>query len=282
MGAVAPAFVSYCLWKVPMPKQQPLNVLIVDDVPVLADFYKKYLEKGGKVVVTTEANSGRARDLARRQLFDILVIDAKLPYRGDDMGGLRLADDLRPRYGANSILAISQFITPSMLSVHESDHEFMRKAESLEESDIFVTSLRQKIDQLWKRQFVFVAMPFVSKFSALYEKHIKPGIAQAGFRCVRIDEVPHTRGIQEQIFKHVTDAKVLVFVADDGNPNAYYEAGFADALQKEVVIVAKSIKELKFDVSNRHTITYGMKLAELRDALSTKLLGLRASTPFVV
>ena len=81
------------------------------------------------------------------------------------------------------------------------------------------------------------------------------------------------------IFRYVEGSKLVVFVADGGNPNAYYEAGFADAMKKEVVIVAKSLEELRFDISNRHTLTYGTRPSSLPRALRGKLEALRLSRP---
>ena len=66
------------------------------------------------------------------------------------------------------------------------------------------------------------------------------------------------------------------------NANAYYEAGFADAMRKEVIVVAKSLGELKFDVANRHTITHGGDPALLATELEKKISALRLSEPLMV
>ena len=55
-----------------------------------------------------------------KQLFDMVIIDAKLDFKGMEFGGLRLADELRPRYGSQSILVVSRFITRSIATVSPS------------------------------------------------------------------------------------------------------------------------------------------------------------------
>ena len=133
-----------------------------------------------------------------------------------------------------------------------------------------------------RRQYVFVAMPFAAEHQVLYRHQIKPAIKRAGFTCARVDEIPHNRPIQDVIFELVEKSKLVVFVADGGNPNAYYEAGFADAMRKEVVIVARSLAELKFDIANRHTITYQDRDGSLALELEKKLIALRHFRPFGV
>lgn len=125
-------------------------------------------------------------------------------------------------------------------------------------------------------------MPYAEEYSRLYHEQIKPGIAKAGFQCFRVDEVAHNRRIQETTFELVEKCKAVVFLADGANANAYYEAGFADAMRKEVLIIVQSVQELKFDVSHRNTIAYGLKPKSLAEEIGRKLKSLRLSHPVVV
>lgn len=263
-----------------MPKRDQIRVLLLDDNADLGRYYKKQIEKIGGFHVTAETDSRRARSLAERQLFDIVVIDAKLNYRGFEFGGLRLAEDLRPRYGANSIIVISRYITADLARVHGIDYEFMEK-HSENTGKSFERALCRKLRDMRRHQYVFVAMPFVKALLPIY-KQIKVGIISAGFKCVRVDEVAHTRSIQQVVFELVEKSKLVVFLADGANPNAYYEAGFADAMHKEVVIIAKSLDELKFDIRNRQTLIYGNNLSSLNYKLKLKLLALCHSKPVFV
>ena len=261
-----------------MLKTKRISVLLLDDSADLVQLYKKQIEMVKKFVVTPEIDGHRARTIAEKQLFDLIVIDAKLDYRGIEFGGLRLADDLKLRYGANSILIISRYITQAMMQEYESYHEFMAKP-SGSQGQQFIKELRSKLEQMQQRQYVFVAMPFSKDKSHIYINSIKPAVEEIGLQCIRVDEVPHTRGIQEKIFELIGKCKFVIFLADGGNPNAYYEAGFADAMSKEVIIIARTLDELKFDVSNRNTILYEGDLDLLKSKLKDKLFQLRISSP---
>jgi CheY-like chemotaxis protein len=253
----------------------PLKLLLVDDNPALVAIYKKRLEGTYKFNVTIECNGQAACEKARRQLFDIIVIDAKLDYRGEQLGGLKLADDLRPRYGANAILVISRFITKEELVIRGSNHAFIDKNEAL--IDRFIRSLGAKVEEMRLKQFAFVAMPFSSVYKSLYKNHIKPGIETCGLKCVRIDELSHTRNINDIVFEYVDKSKLIVFLAEGGNPNAYYEAGFGDAMRKEVIVIVKTFEDLPFDIRNRSAIAYGDCC--LREALAEKIKGISLLSP---
>ena len=252
------------------------SVLLLDDDPDLVAYYASRLKKFAGLQITPETNSLRARSLAQRQLFDLVVIDAKLEYRGFEFGGLRLADDLRKRYGSNAILIISRYITASLAQVSELSCDFMEKSSG--SGARFEVELCRKLRQMRRLQYAFVAMPFHKDGGRLYSQ-IRKGIRSAGFECVRVDKVAHTRPIQELVFELVEKSKLVVFVADGGNPNAYYEAGFADAMHKEVVVVARSLADLPFDIRNRNAVLYGEKLESLSGRLRDQISAIRLRPP---
>src|ERR1051325_156493 len=263
-----------------MAKQRPISVLILDDNPDLVTYYSSRLKKYARLYVTSETNSLRARTLAQRQLFDLLVIDAKLEYRGFEFGGLRLADDLRSRYGANSTIIISRYITASFAGVSELSCEFMEKG-SGGSGNHFEKGLCTKLRRMQSQQYAFVAMPFGRETASLYQ-HIRRGVVAAGLRCVRVDKIPHTRPIQELVFEYVEKSKLVIFVADGGNPNAYYEAGFADAMHKEVILVVRSVEDLPFDIRNRNAVVYGSNPKILEAKIKTMIDAIRFRRPVVL
>jgi CheY-like chemotaxis protein len=264
-----------------MKKDKTISVLLIDDSAELLRIYKRQLLKTGRFLATTETDGRRAHLLAQRQLFDVVVIDAKLDYRGVEFGGLRLADELRPRYGCNSILLISRFITADLMKAHGMQHDFLSK-DAGHDAHSFATVLGRTIKQMHGRQYVFVAMPFAKEFESLYREQIRRGVSDAGYRCVRVDEVAHNRRIQEVIFELVENSKLVAFLADGGNANAYYEAGFADAMKKELLIISKTVAELRFDVAGRHTLTYSRGVRGLSRRLAKKIRSLRLSHPIAI
>jgi CheY-like chemotaxis protein len=257
-----------------MNKPERYSVLLLDDNAVLVGVYQRQLEHIAPFRVVAETDGRRARRLALSQLFDLVVIDAKLAYRGLEFGGLRLADDLRPRYGKNSILVISRFITAELVKESEPDYDFMEKHDDAK-ADRFIGALSDRLVQMRRSQYAFVAMPFDEAYDDLYTKHIRRAVSAAGFDCVRADEVHHNRGVQHVTFDLVQRSKLVVFVADGDNPNAYYEAGYADAMGKEVIIVSRDRSTLRVDVSNRHTIAYGSRKSRVVSLLTKKIAALR-------
>ena len=253
-------------------------ILLLDDNADIVEHYKHEIEKVRRFHVTTAFEGRRAQVLAQARLFDTVVIDAKLDFKGLEFGGLRLADELRPRYGSSSLVVVSRYITSELMDLHGADYEFIEKHDG-RAGRSFGAELRETIDRLCRDQYAFVAMPFEEKYNALYRIAIKPAVTDAGLRCIRIDEVPHNRRIHDVIYDGVHKSKLVIFVADGANPNAYYEAGFADAMRKEVVIVAEHLEVLRFDVQTRHTITYGHDEAKLRALLTKRIRDIRRYSP---
>lgn len=249
--------------------REPIHVLVVDDDNHLLGVYEQMIAATPGFVPTALSDPRRALVHARERLFDLVVIDAKLEYRGDGLGGLRLAEDLHQRYGDSSEVIVSQYITRELMEACGSHFEFLDKG-SVPSPKAFVKALCQRMRAMWAKQTVFVAMPFAPEYAALYRAGIKPAVEQLGLRCVRADELSHNRSIHDVMFRELAASKFVVFVADGANPNAYYEAGYAHALGKEVVAVARAHGDLLTDIKHRHTIFHGGQPKRLRDELLKK------------
>lgn len=103
---------------------------------------------------------------------------------------------------------------------------------------------------------VFVAMKFGDETKALREK-IREGLEEYDVRIM--DEIEHNHQIVPEMLKEIKDSRFVVAELSHHNNGAYYEAGYALGLGKEVIhICAKS--ELKsglhFDVAQVNTIVY--------------------------
>lgn len=103
---------------------------------------------------------------------------------------------------------------------------------------------------------------------------MKLPLESAGYKSVRVDQQHFTRSIVEKIFDQIHNAKLVVFVATNKNPNAFYECGYAVALEKEVVTLTDLHKNLPFDIRDRNAIAYGKSLARLTSELKTRLSSL--------
>jgi len=255
-----------------------LSALLLDDNSVACHAYKQLLESQGSFSVVAETDGAKAHSLATKQLFDVIIVDAKLDYKGMEFGGLRLADELRNRYGSQSILVISRFITRSMMQLYQSPHEFLEKPDSSSIST-FSKEICSRLLRMRERQFIFVAMPFSGRHDALYKAAIVPAIQHLGYQCVRMDEIAHNRDAYAELVEHLKTCKLVICLADDANPNVYYEVGYSHGMGKEVLIVAEHVDELRFDIRGRYAITYGKNPKAVRTQLVERILKLKHSRP---
>lgn len=232
------------------------SVLLVDDFAAWAEDASSALEKAGDFVVTIAERGTDAASLAQRQLFDFVVVDAKLDYRGVQFGGIRLADDLKPRYGIESIVVISQFHAMEFMKQQNSVFPFHAKPKAGESTLRWAKDLAKKLAIMKESQYAFVAMPFNREMDKFYAESIKMSVIAGGLNCLRADELPYNKGLAERIIELVSNCKLLISVADGANPNAYYETGIADAQDKQVVLVVKNIDHLRSDLRHRFAVLY--------------------------
>lgn len=97
----------------------------------------------------------------------------------------------------------------------------------------------KRVDELQKddknNKNVFVSMAFNKKTKATRES-IRNGIINAGYSPEFIDEIIHNNQIVPEMFRLIRECKFLILDISDPNYGAYYEAGYALGLGKEVII----------------------------------------------
>ena len=95
---------------------------------------------------------------------------------------------------------------------------------------------------------VFIAISFDEKAKATREA-LKSGIANAGYQPILIDEVTHNHQIVPEMFRKIRESKFLVIDISIPNTGAYYEAGYAYGLGKEVIFCCN---EESFDSQDKN------------------------------
>lgn len=85
---------------------------------------------------------------------------------------------------------------------------------------------------------VFVSMAFNDGTKDTREA-IRSGIDKAGFSSKFIDEIIHNHQIMPEMFRLIRECRFLILEISDPNYGAYYEAGYALGLGKEVIICCK-------------------------------------------
>lgn len=86
---------------------------------------------------------------------------------------------------------------------------------------------------------VFVSMSFAENTKPVREA-IREGITQAGFSPEFLDEIIHNKQIVPEMFRLIRECRFLIMDISDPNYGAYYEAGYAQGLGKEVIITCSA------------------------------------------
>jgi hypothetical protein len=113
----------------------------------------------------------------------------------------------------------------------------------------------------------FVMMPFGNWFDRYYQEIYIPAIKEAGLEPLRADELFSTGSVVEQIWEHISKARVLLADLTDKNPNVFYELGLAHAAKKPVVFTSAKIEDVPFDLRHLRVIVYEVREPEWANKL---------------
>ncbi len=103
----------------------------------------------------------------------------------------------------------------------------------------------------------FVMMPFALPLGDYYKTIFDPAIRKTGLTPIRADaDIFGTGKIMDQVWRGINDAKILVAILTDRNPNVFYELGLAHALRKPVVLVSSNEGDVPFDLHHIRVIYY--------------------------
>lgn len=102
----------------------------------------------------------------------------------------------------------------------------------------------------------FVVMKFDEPFDDLYREVIRPVCENSGFQVERADDVFRPGIILQDIINSLLDSDLVIAEVTPPNPNVFYELGYAHALGKPTVLLARRGGELPFDISGYRVIFY--------------------------
>lgn len=106
----------------------------------------------------------------------------------------------------------------------------------------------------------FIAMSFSAE-AEIISNTFKKAISRCGYVPQRIDEKEHNNQIVPEILFEISRSKFIVVDITYANYGAYYEAGYAEALNKEVIVCCSS-KEFNgenkphFDIAQKSMIVW--------------------------
>ena len=117
----------------------------------------------------------------------------------------------------------------------------------------------------WQKEedLIFVLIPLKEEFNDLFENGIKSVVEDLGLRCEKADTIIHTDVNLNKICENIIGSKCLIADLTGGNPNVFYEAGLAHALDKKVILIAQNRSDVPFDLKVTRSIEY-------KDAINLK------------
>jgi hypothetical protein len=134
-----------------------------------------------------------------------------------------------------------------------------------------------RIESEIRENYAFVAMPMDKGNAALED--VLDAIKEAGLRCgiraERVDDPPSNERITDRILESIRRAEFVIADLTNSRPNVYFEAGYAHALAKTPVYIAKEATNLEFDLKD-YPVIFFKNLKQLKDDLETRLRALVA------
>lgn len=153
--------------------------------------------------------------------------------------------------------------------------EAFREAVSLIASGEYKTIAMQVAEALGRRESFFICPLDSDEVNHNYEFVIKPLVKQYQFDIRRIDEISHTQEITGVILDAIARCKFVIADLTEARPNCYYELGYAHALRKPVIILARKGTLRHFDIST-YKWNYWESYKDLKPLLEQELQGLMA------
>ena len=102
----------------------------------------------------------------------------------------------------------------------------------------------------------FVVMQFAEPYDTFYRGIIQKQAEDAGFEVFRIDEKAGPGVILQDIQGEIEQSAVVIAEITPANPNVFYEVGYAHALSKPTILLAKRGSELPFDIRSFRVVFY--------------------------
>ena len=114
---------------------------------------------------------------------------------------------------------------------------------------------------------LFVAMPYASKHSDVWEVAILDMSAKVGVAVEKMDLQSFVGDIVSEMKNRIAQASGMIALLDGANANVFLELGFAWALNKPTILLSKKGSKIPFDVRGQRYLQY-----ESINDLRTKLI----------
>lgn len=179
------------------------------------------------------------------------------------------------REAPNSILRKLDFIGKQL----EYFKDYLKKEQYISEDNGFTLEARgwNRVDELQKNagknsKTAFIAMSFAKEMTAVREA-IEAVLSDCGYSPRVMDEIEHNHQIVPEMLHEIRQARFVVAELTGHNNGAYYEAGYALGIGKEVIQVCSKTEldsKLHFDVKQVNSIVWNDE-EELKKKLKKRI-----------
>jgi nucleoside 2-deoxyribosyltransferase len=217
--------------------------------PLMTEYPKSYEEKIDKILLFFSRYYPQAGD------------KISLPYHTNEQLFCDLSiisNDLHNYYGRNNSDPIYALSKTSIDREKNAIIDFIISLDYMKKIDENKLSITYKgwsrIEELIRERTSinqgFIAMSFAEE-SKPQSEAIKQAIDACGYSALRMDEMEHNNQIVPELFFQIERSKFLVIDVTVPNYGAYYEAGYALALKKAVIVCCSKEKHDAKDKEDR-------------------------------
>jgi len=130
----------------------------------------------------------------------------------------------------------------------------------------------------------FMAMEFNNdELDEIFFQHLKPAVRMTGFDLRRLDEKPEAGLIDNRLRTEIRRSVFVIADLTNDNCGAYWEAGFAEALDKPVIYMCERSHfenfKTHFDTNHHYTVIY--EFQKIKEASEELKATIRATLPHV-
>lgn len=148
---------------------------------------------------------------------------------------------------SNYVRALRQYLWDELKA--NVTEEVFREAITLTASGSYKAIGLQIAEAVGRKESFFICPMDNPEVNHNYEYVIKPLVKQYQFEIHRADELVHTREISGVILEAIARCRFVIADLTEARPNCYCELGYAHALRKPAVILAKKGTQRHFDIS---------------------------------
>ena len=139
---------------------------------------------------------------------------------------------------------------------------------------------QNQTNNLIQKDYLFIIMPIDNSEPLLEDilEAIKTVAKNLNLNAERIDDIP-SGIISEKILSSIRIAEFVVADLTLERPNCYYEVGYAHALGKNTILIAKENTTIHFDLKG-HKVLFYKNATQLKDALEFHILKIKKNSNY--